>query len=105
MIIRPDLQIFDQINFPDELIVNLSLFYSDIDSDSLMEINVFTFKNDSIFLSSVEFLTLDRPINRWFISIGTKVNDMDDFYAGPGYAFDFRCQTNNKRVKTCRQKR
>jgi hypothetical protein len=85
---QPDLKSIDQINFPDELIHNSLLFFSDIDGDSLKEINVFTFRRDSVFLSSVEFSTLEKPDDRVFISKAEKVNGSEDFFAGPGYGAD-----------------
>jgi hypothetical protein len=89
-----NLRLLGQIDFPDEMIAKSHLFYSDIDADSLMEINVFTFRDDSVFLSNVEFKTGERQVNRIFITRGTRVNGLEDFIAGPGYSVDMDLDRN-----------
>lgn len=85
---HPDFTTIGQINFPDPPVVSSELFYSDLDADSLAEILIFTSRGDSIFLTSHEFSTGQRHIDRLFVLEATKVNGQEDYYIPAGQAVD-----------------
>jgi hypothetical protein len=85
---HPDFTTIEQINYPDPPVVNSELFYSDLDADSLAEILIFTSRGDSVFLTSHEYSTGQRHIDRLFVVKAAKVNGQEDYYLPSGQAVD-----------------
>ena len=96
VILNNDLRVYDQWNFKDDLHPDLKgLYTGDIDNDRLMEIFVFTYKDDSLFLNVNEFFDPDGiRLERAFITKIKLVNNTVTSVVYPAGFYDVNVDGN-----------